>query len=88
MSDSLPHGLVFFARGKTQRQRRARVVFALLLLLTAAALIWPGFPLAAGILPATILGLPFALAWVVLWLFIVLGAQIWLYRLDLREETP
>ena len=77
MPDSVPRGLVFFARGKTARQRRARVLFACLLIVTSLALVWPGSP---------VFGLPFALAWVIAWLFIVLAAQAWLYRLDLREN--
>jgi hypothetical protein len=85
--DPLPKGLVFFARPASTRQRRRRRLFLGILALAVLALIWPGSTLAAGIYPM-IFGLPLSLAWVIVWLFVMLGAQIWLYRADIRNDAP
>ena len=75
----LPKGLVFFPPGTPSARRRRRLVFVAILFVAALALIWPIYPFFSGVYPL-ILGLPLSLAWVVLWLVIVLVALVWLYR--------
>ena len=77
----MPKGLVLFPSHTPPQHRRRRLVFVAVILVAAVALIWPVYPLFSGTFPL-ILGLPLSLAWVVLWLFIVLAALIWLYRAD------
>lgn len=79
--DSVPKGFVFFTRPASPRQQRRRRWFVACLLLAALALTWPGYVPFAGIFPL-VLGLPLSLAWVVFWLFVILAAQVWLYRGD------
>lgn len=81
MSDpnAVPKGLVFFPPRTSPGHRRRRLVFVVILIAAALALIWPVYPMFAGIFPL-ILGLPLSLAWIVLWLAVVMTALVWLYR--------
>ena len=75
----VPRGLVLFPPNTAPDRRRRRLVFVVIVIVAALALIWPIYPLFSGIYPL-ILGLPLSLAWVVLWLAVVLAALFWLYR--------
>ena len=77
--DTAPKGLVLFPPNTPPGRRRQRLAFVAILIVAALALIWPIYPMFSGIYPL-ILGLPLSLAWVVLWLAIVMGALVWLYR--------
>ena len=78
---SLPKVLVLFPPGTPPARRRQRLVFVVILLVAGLALLWPIYPLFSGVFPL-ILGLPLSLAWIVLWLAVVLSALVWLYRSD------
>ena len=77
----VPKGLVFFSEEASPAYRRHRLLFVAILLVTAAALVWPAYTLAADAFPL-ILGLPLSLSWPVLWLTVMFGALIWLYRTE------
>lgn len=77
----IPRGLVFFSDRATTRHRRRRRAFVTIIVVATLALIAPVYPLASGIRPF-MLGLPLSFAWVVLWLVVVFGALVWLYRSD------
>ncbi len=77
--DSSPKGLVLFAPATSAAVRRRRWIFVALVMMAAAALTWPIYPVFAGVHPL-ILGLPLSLAWVILWLALVFGGLVWLYR--------
>ena len=77
--NTVPKGLVLFPPDTPPRRRRQRLVFVAILIVTALALVWPIYPMFSGIYPL-ILGLPLSLAWVVLWLAVMMTALIWLYR--------
>ncbi|MFQ5570185.1 MAG: hypothetical protein ACE5G0_10960 [Rhodothermales bacterium] len=78
----VPKGLVFFTPETPPDRRRRRLVFAVIVGITALALIWPIYPLASATFPL-VLGLPLSLAWPILWLTVIFVSLIWLY---LREE--
>jgi fatty acid desaturase len=83
MSDD-PHsskGFVFFSDDVSTTHKRRRSTFVVILLAAVLALIWPVYPFFSGIHPL-VLDLPFSLVWVVLWLFIMFGALVWLYRAE------
>ena len=75
----LPKGLVLFPPDTSPARRRQRLLFVAILMVATLALIWPIYPMFSGIYPL-ILGLPLSLAWVVLWLAVMMTALIWLYR--------
>lgn len=77
----LPKGLVFFSPQASPRRKRRRTLFVVIVLAAALALVWPVYPPFGGIRPL-VLGLPFSLVWVVLWLFVVFAALVWLYRTE------
>lgn len=77
----VPRGLIFFSDRASRQRRRRRGLFIAIVFVAALALIWPVYPLFGGIRPL-VLGLPLSFAWVVLWLGIVFGALVWLYRSD------
>ena len=77
--NAVPKGLVFFPPNTPPGHRRRRLVFVAILIVAALALIWPIYPMFSGIFPL-ILGLPLSLAWVVLWLAVVMATLGWLYR--------
>ena len=77
--NAVPKGFVFFPPNTPPGRRRRRLVFVAILIVSALALIWPIYPLFSGTFPL-ILGLPLSLAWIVLWLAVVLAALLWLYR--------
>lgn len=69
-----------------ERRRRRRHAVALGIALTSLlAFIWPGYTLAARIEPY-LLGLPFALAWLVLWILACFATFLWLYLIESRES--
>jgi hypothetical protein len=76
---SIPRGLVFFPPDTPPGRRRRRLAFIAILVAAMLALLWPIYPLFAGVFPL-ILGLPLSLAWPVLWLAVVFAALVWLYR--------
>ncbi len=82
-TDPLPRGLVLFPPGTDPAFRRRRTVFLAIYLVVAALLVWPVYTLAGRVFPL-ILGLPFALAWVVGVLAIMFGALLWLFH----HEAP
>ena len=82
--DAVPKGLVFFSPETPPARRRQRLLFVAILIVSALALIWPIYPMFSGTFPL-ILGLPLSLAWIVLWLSVMLTALAWLYRSE--EET-
>lgn len=55
------------------------LAFVSVVAIAAIALIWPVYPIVAGIRPY-IFGLPFSLAWVVGWLLVVFLALVALYQ--------
>lgn len=57
------------------------LAFLSVILVAGLALVWPVYPLAAGIRPY-VLGFPFSFAWVVGWLVIVFVALVLFYRTD------
>jgi len=75
----VPKRLVLFPPGTPSARRRRRVVFVCICMAAALAVNWPVYALFAGAFPL-IAGMPLSLAWVVLWMLIVFGAQVWLYR--------
>lgn len=77
--DSVSRRLVFFPPGTAPLRRRRRLVFLSICCAAALATNWPVYSLFAGTFPL-VAGLPLSLAWVVLWMLIVFGAQVWLYR--------
>lgn len=77
----VPSGLVLFTDSASPARRRRRSLFLAIVLGAALALIAPVYPLFGSIRPL-ILGLPLSFAWVVLWLFVVFVALVWLYRSD------
>lgn len=78
-----PKGLTLFTPDKPPAYRRQRLIFVAILVVVEVCLIWPIYPLASRIEP-TILGLPFALVWVIINLLVVFAALIWLFR----SESP
>ena len=76
-----PNGLVFSAAGAP---RRRRWIFAAVVAAALLALVWPVYPRFGGLYPF-VFGLPLSFAWVVLWLFVVFGALVWLYHTDHRR---
>ena len=83
----VPKGLVFFPPDTPPGHRRRRLLFVVILMTAAAALVWPVYPLFSGIFPL-ILGLPLSMAWIVLWLTIMLVALAWLYRSEGSHSRP
>lgn len=83
MREPLPTGLVLFPPGTSPRKKRRRLLFVAVYLAVAAAVVWPVYPLFAGIRPF-ILGLPLSLAWMVLALVVGFVALLALY---LTEES-
>lgn len=81
----LPRGLVLFPPGTPRGHRRRRLAFLALWVAVAACLVWPIYPLFAGIRPL-VLGLPLSFAWVVLALLVMFLALLWLYRSDGRAD--
>ena len=82
--DRLPRGLVFFPPGTSRRHRRRRRAFVAVYVVAVSLVLWPVYPLFAGIRPL-ILGLPLSMAWVVGALLLVLAALVWLER---GEDDP
>lgn len=80
-ADDVPKGLTLFPSGTSPARRRRRLIFSAIILVATLALIWPVYPLFSDVRPL-ILGLPLSLAWVILWLGIVFGALVWLYRTE------
>lgn len=64
----------------TPGERRVYLGAATVLVVVFLALVWPVYPLFAGIRPL-VLGVPLSLAWVVAWLlvsfFTLLGVLLW-----------
>ena len=63
----------------------ARTALGVVLVVAAAALIWPGPQAFTERIEPSILGLPFAFGWVVAWLLVVFGAVL-TYHLVSGEE--
>lgn len=80
----VPKGLVLFPPGTPPAYRRRRLVFFGIWVVTAAALVWPLYPLFGGDAFPLVLGLPWSLAWLVGWLGVIFGASVWLYRSEGR----
>ena len=72
-------GLQFISDDAGPSFRRRRIVFVAILLVAAAALVWPVYVPFAGIRPL-ILGLPLSMAWVAFWIVAMFAAMVWLYR--------
>lgn len=84
------NGLVLFPPRTLPRLRRAKWIFAAIVLVTAAGITWPVYPRFSGIRPM-ILGLPLSFAWIIAWLVVVFAAFVWLYRVEYgggSDETP
>ena len=79
--DALGRGLRLFPPGTPRRLRRAKLAFAGLALVAAAAVSWPLYPLFASPRPF-VLGLPLSLAWVVLWLGVVFAGLLALFSVE------
>ena len=58
------------------RRRAPHVAFALYCALALAALIWPVYAWAGAKIEPRILGLPFSMGWVVLWIVLTFGVLI------------
>jgi len=67
------------------RTYRANRVFIIILsILASLAIMWPGYPLFAGIEPL-ILGLPLSFAWIIFWVILMFIALLLLYFSDNKE---
>jgi len=62
-----------------------RYVFGVVYGLTVCALIWPVYAYFSGIKPF-IFGLPLSFAWVIGWLVVMFGAQLWLFWMDEHKK--
>lgn len=62
------------------------LAFLSVILVAGLALVWPVYPLAAGIRPY-VLGFPFSFAWVVGWLVLVFVALVLFYRTDESADS-
>ena len=82
----VPRGLVFFAPTASRAHRRRRLLFLVLAVAAACAVIWPIYPLAANARPF-VLGLPLGLAWLVGWLLLIFAGLVGLYRHDRRRSA-
>ena len=78
----LPRGLVLFRPDASLEYRRRRLLFAAVVALATASVIWPIYPLFSAAFPL-IFGLPLSLAWVVMAILVVFLALVWLFW---REE--
>lgn len=78
---TMRRGPELFSEHMSPAARRRRIGVLVVLLVASAALIWPVYDVFGGLYPL-IFGLPLSLAWVVLWLFVVFGAVLWLYLTD------
>jgi len=58
------------------RRRALDVAFAIYCALALAALIWPVYAWAGARIEPRILGLPFSMGWVVLWIVLTFGVLI------------
>ena len=76
--EAVPRGLVFFPPGIDPRKKRRRLLFVAFYFVSAAALVWPIYPLFSGIHPM-VLGLPQSLAWIILVLGAAFAALLALY---------
>ncbi|MFO8098249.1 MAG: hypothetical protein R6T83_01345 [Salinibacter sp.] len=76
-SDDIPRGIIVPGLARD----RVRQAVLAVVIVTAAALIWPVYPAVSGIRPY-VFGLPFSFAWVVGWLVVMFGALVVLYRHD------
>lgn len=74
----LPKGPVFFTRDASTPYRRTRIIFVLIIGLAILMTGWPLYPYFSSIYPL-VLGLPFSLAWIILWLAVSLVALIILF---------
>jgi len=78
----LPRGLVFPSLQKDTARRSRRLAFVCVLVVTAAALVWPVYPFFASSPRPLVLGLPFSFAWVILWLTVIFIALGTLYVVE------
>lgn len=65
--------------------RRSRIVFVIVMLVTALAVVWPGHALFSSPKPL-ILGFPLSFAWVIFWVLVSFAAMSALYLSDLNHE--
>lgn len=77
----MQRGLKLFPDRSSAAHRRRRVIFLALFLAQVLALIWPVYPLFAGVRPL-ILGMPLSLAWIVFVLTAMFATLVWLYRTE------
>ncbi|HXV75423.1 MAG TPA: hypothetical protein VD788_03825 [Candidatus Polarisedimenticolaceae bacterium] len=70
----------------TRRRGQGRdLLLAIFLVSALAALIWPIYPLVGSSIEPRVLGLPFSLAWVVIWLVLSFLAM-WIYHVSGSDE--
>lgn len=77
----LPKGPVFFTTDAPARYRTKRILFVIVIGIAIMMTGWPLYPYFSGIYPL-IFGLPFSLAWIILWLAISLVALIVLFATE------
>ncbi|MEM9293183.1 MAG: hypothetical protein AAGD01_15990 [Acidobacteriota bacterium] len=85
--DPPPRGLVLFAssEGRDRAQRRARIVYVLVVVAVTLGVIWPIYPWAAARLPS-LLGLPPSLVWVIAAVVAIFFATAGLFALDRASQ--
>lgn len=79
--ESLPRGLVLFSKDCPPLKRRRRLLFLALFFIILSTVLWPIYPLFAGIEPR-ILGLPFSFAWITFSLGSMFGLLLWTFRTE------
>ena len=76
--DDLGPGLCFFPRQTTPSQRRRRYIFLAAWITISGMLVWPIYPLFAGVRPL-VAGLPLSLAWILLAMVLMCAFLFWLF---------
>lgn len=71
---------------KTHPNRRNRIIFVVVLLITSLAVIWPGHAIFSSATPLTF-GFPLSFAWIILWVIIGFAAMLGLYLTDEHEKA-
>lgn len=65
--------------------RRSRIIFVMVILITALAIIWPGHAVFSSATPL-IFGFPLSFAWIIFWVIVGFSAMMGLYLSDSHED--
>lgn len=74
------------SNNNTHPNRRNRITFVVILLITSLAVIWPGHAIFASAAPL-IFGFPLSFAWIILWVIIGFVAMLGLYLTDEHSDN-